>query len=85
MNNKIKEIRKIIWENINDEDGQVIECDEFEDIYGLIKYIKNKFNCDIKINHCGGFDSPGYDVDCYAWAGIIDGELYFDSVEQERY
>lgn len=85
MSKKIQEIKEFIWGWINDEDGQVIEHDEFDDIYELIKYTNKKFNCDIDVNKIGGFSSPGYDVDCYAWAGIIDGELYFDGVEQESY
>jgi len=85
MNNKIKEIVNFIWSYIDDEYGNIIEHDEFYDLEGLINYTNKKFNCKIKLIHVGGFESPGYDVDCYAWAGIIDGELYFDSLEQESY
>ena len=84
MNAKLNEIKEFIWENI-DEDGQVIVNDEFEDIYELIKYVNGTFECDIEVKHCGGFDSPGYDVDGYAWAGIIEGKLYFDTLEQKSY
>lgn len=85
MNKRIQEVREFIWDWIDEERGGIIEHDEFDDLCGLIRYTNTKFNCDIELKHCGGFDSPGYDVDCYAWAGIIDGELYFDSLEQESY
>lgn len=82
---KRNKIKMFIWKNIDRENGQVIENENFDDIYELIEYVNNLFNCNIECKHCGGFDSPGYDVDCYAWAGIIDGELYFDTLEQESY
>jgi len=85
MNDKIKEIRGFIWSYIDNEIGEIIEHDKFDDLYGLIRYVNEYYNCEIKLRHVGGFDSPGYDIDCYAWAGVIDGELYFDSLEQESY
>lgn len=84
MNNKIREIKEYIEEHI-DEEGQIEETENFDDIKGLIDYVNKKADCKIKLKKCGGFDSPGYEIKCYAWAGIIDGELYFDSVEQECY
>lgn len=80
---KIKEIKEFIWNNIN-RDGNVT-MDGIDDIFELIHITNNNFNCKLEVLHTGGFESPGYDVDCYAWAGIIDGELYFDSIEQESY
>lgn len=81
---KRNQIKMYIWEHI-DENGQVIENENFDDIYELISHINILFNCNIECKRCGGFNSPGYDVDCYAWAGIIDGELYFDTLERELY
>lgn len=81
VNEKISEIRTFIWDRIDD-DGQVIN---FDDIYELISHVNILFNCNIACKRCGGFNSPGYDVNCYAWAGIIDGELYFDTLEEELY
>jgi len=84
MNTKISEIKEFIWNNI-DEEGQIHCTCEFADIYELIEHVNNTFKCDLEVKHCGGFDSPGYDVDCYAWAGIIEGKLYFDVLEECRY
>ena len=74
----------------SDEDGYYAVSNEDDDIYfegieGLLKLTELKFGIDIEFSNVGGFDSPGYDVDCYAWASIIDGELYFDDVQHERY
>lgn len=85
MNKKIKEIDEFINGQINEEDGSVIETDDFDGIYGLINFTNKKFDCKLEFIKVGGFDSPGYDVKCYAWAGIIDGELYLDSLQMERY
>lgn len=65
--------------NINNEDEYV------EGIEGLLKLAELKFGINIEFDNVGGFDSPGYDVDCYAWASVVDGELYFDTVQHERY
>mgnify|MGYP000422536869 FL=1 len=40
------------------------------------------FDVELDFKYIGGFDSPGCDINCYAWAGIIDGELYFDGFEE---
>lgn len=85
MIDKIREIRKFIRSNINRENGMVIGTDDFVDIYDLISFVNKKFNCSIEITRVGGFESPVYDLDCYAWAGIIEGTLYFDTLEIEYY
>lgn len=82
---KKQELQDFIWDNIDQENGSVIESEGIEDIYGLMKAASKKFNVALKITRVGGFDSPGYTVNCYAWSGIVDGELYLDSVEQEYY
>jgi hypothetical protein len=84
MSTKIEAIKDFIEQNI-DEDGNVIATDDFDEIENMIAYINEKFKCDIKVKYVGGFESTGYDVNCYAWAAIIDGELYFDSLQHESY
>lgn len=84
MLDKKRDIRNFIWEQI-DEDGRIIETEDFEDIYDLISFVNSKFDCSIEVIKVGGFNSPGYDIYCYAWAGIIDGVLYFDSLQAEYY
>lgn len=86
MNSKITEIQSEIFSFINEEDGQIIKNEyECNDIYDVISHISKKYHVEIKVNYVGGFDSPGYDVRCYAWAAIVDGELYFDDLMQEYY
>lgn len=85
MSDKIKEIKETIWDFM-DGNGDIEENEEeITDIYELIEYINEKFNCNIELKKVGSFDSPGYDLTCYAWAGIIDNELYFDTLAKERY
>lgn len=86
MNKKIEKIHDEISSFINEENGNIIEnMYEYDSIEEVIRHVSKKYNVEIKLRYIGGFDSPGYDVDCYAWASIIDGDLYFDSLQQERY
>ena len=55
------------------------------DVTKVIKMANEKFGVNIEVENVGGFDSPGYGMTCYAWAGIIDGELYFDCLKEECY
>ena len=82
---KIEAIKDFINNNLDEETGQVIKSDDYDSIYSLISYVNKKFDCNLEIQHAGGFESPGYDVDCYAWAGVINGKLYFDTLEIKRY
>lgn len=93
MNKTIENIKKDI-ERFFDENGQiksvtVNDCRNYsgivEDIHSIIKYISLKYDCEIECEYIGGFDNPGYGVECYAWAGIVEGELYFDYAEIENY
>lgn len=48
--------------------------------------VESKFNTQCDYTHCGGFDSPGYDIDCYAIAFIDEnGKLDIMSFKKERY
>lgn len=60
-----------IWDYITER----IDLDE-DNGYMVSEEVKEKFNTQCVYSHCGGFDSPGYDIDCYAIAFINeDGEL----------
>lgn len=86
INKKIKNIKEEIFSFVYEDDGSIFENDlELYSIADVVGYVANKYGVNIEIECIGGFDSPGYDVCCYAWAGIIDGELYFDGLQQERY
>lgn len=49
----------------NEEDDQ----EEYE-FYEEIKKVMNEFNVTWEFTNCGGFDSPGYSIDCYCLAYI---------------
>lgn len=67
---------------IDEDTGMILENDEnIEEISQVIEYVNEKYNVNIECMHVGGFDSPGLNVKCYSWAGIIDGELLFDGLE----
>lgn len=52
----------------------------------IAEEVRNKFNVQCNTCECGGFDSPGYDIDCYAMAWINkDGSLEMLDFQEERY
>ena len=81
--NKLEQVKSDIESFLNREDAYVYESNEIETMYDIIDYVNKKFKINLDIRCTGGFDSPGFSVNCYAWAGIIDGQLYFDSFEEE--
>lgn len=89
MQSRIEEIKEFIMDNIDKDDNVIpFDCEgyyEVDDIDTLTDVVNEKFNTDISCNYIGGFGSPGYDVDCYALVGIVDGELFFFGIEEKRY
>ena len=85
----IEEVREFIWSFINEDNGQIKEeIQNKMDIYDIRKVIEitnEKFGINIEVEGIGNFDSPGYAMTCYAWAGIIEDELYFDCLTEECY
>lgn len=56
------------------------------DGYKIAEEIKAKFNTQCLYANCGGFDSPGYDIDCFAIAFINeDGVLELVDYSIESY
>lgn len=48
--------------------------------------VKATFGIQCDYAYCGGFDSPGYDIDCYAIAFVTtDGELGLYDYQYETY
>jgi len=63
-------------------DKSIYECG----LRAILHLAELEFNVQFEYDDVGGFDSPGYDIECYAWACITkDGELYFDSTIKECY
>lgn len=84
VSNKLKQVKDDIEHFLNREDAYIHKIEnEIETIYDIIDYVNEKFKVNLDVHYVGGFDSTGFRVSCYAWAGIIDGQLYFDSFEEE--
>lgn len=82
--NKIERIKTEISYYLDDETGyiRIDEENGIETVDDVIIHVEKMFDVELDFKHIGGFDSPGCDINCYAWAGIIDGELYFDGFEE---
>ncbi|MEI2280731.1 hypothetical protein [Paenibacillus polysaccharolyticus] len=51
-----------------------------------VETVKQDFDIPCMYEYCGGFDSPGYAIDCYAIAYVTkDGELGICTYEHETY
>lgn len=72
------------------------DCGEDEDLYkddefinsgldAIATLVKAKYDIDLHVSCVGGFESPGYDIDCYAWAAVVDGDLLFGDTYRESY
>jgi hypothetical protein len=76
----VKELILSFW---NNEQESFTKSDE-----EINQEIKSAFGYDAQFQSSwvGGFDSPGYDIDCYAYAYLDDdGKLVLDSWTVERY
>lgn len=55
-------------------------------LHQLCEDVRNKFNTKCTHEYVGGFESTGYDIDCYAIAFIDkNGEIGIASYEKESY
>lgn len=77
MNNKIKEIKSFIC-GCMDGEGRI------EDIKGVISYVNTEFNTNIILKEVGWIEDDDFYIRTYAWAGIIDDELYFDTLWEDN-
>jgi len=52
----------------------------------IAEEVRIKFNIQCDTCHCGGFDSPGYEINCYAIAWINEyGKLEIQDFQEESY
>ena len=57
-----------------------------EQIRKIVKEVRANFSAQCKYFYAGGFDSPGYDIDCYVIAYIdTDGTLGGEDIQIETY
>lgn len=82
--NKIERIKTEFSYYLDDETGyiRIDEENGIETVEDVIIHVEKMFDVELDFKYIGGFDSPGCEINCYAWAGIIDGELYFDGFEE---
>jgi hypothetical protein len=59
--------------------------DPSEELHTITRKVKKEFNTDCVLKYIGGFDSPGYDINCYAFAYVEDGELKIHGYNHEFY
>jgi hypothetical protein len=80
------EIKDYIDSRIEEMSGDQ-ECPPVgEYIETIAEEVRSKFGVQCDICECGGFDSPGYDITCYAMAWINkDGSLEMQDFQQESY
>lgn len=75
-------IRNYILEKIN----EVGEFEEYKEIDEIVESVREKFNVQCECYSAGGFESPGYDIDCFIIAFIDEnGKLQGIDVQIERY
>ncbi len=77
---KISEFIDADIERIEEAGGYV--PDEISDIADAVRA---EFNTECVVEYIGGFTSPGYDLDCYAFAYFEDGGLKIHAYEHETY
>lgn len=71
---------------INEAIDRYEDDNEKADLDAICHEVREKFGVKCDYTYTGGFDSPGYDIDCYAIAFIgLDGELYLMDYSYERY
>lgn len=61
----------------------VTDIEQEEDIMQIVQSVHNNFDTDCKYFYAGGFDSPGYDIDCYVIAYLEEGIIKGVAVQVE--
>lgn len=79
--NKIDEYIEAELNQLEAEEEYIPDC-----LGELAEKVAEKFDTSCIYEHVGGFDSTGYDLDCYAFAYIDeDGKLGIFPYEHESY
>lgn len=82
----VNEPQQTIAEYILAQVDALDKIEEEEQISAIAEAVTKKFQVQCDYFHAGGFDSPGYDVECYVIAFLDEqGKLQGQSVEIERY
>lgn len=59
--------------------------DPAEELSSIADKVSSEFSTQCVLEYIGGFDSPGYDIYCYAFAYVEDGELKIHGYNHEIY
>lgn len=77
----VEEIKSFIINKFDE-----MEPEEGGELQEIVDAVKEKFKTECKYFHAGGFDSPGYDIDCYVIAFLDEsGKIQGVSVDIESY
>lgn len=75
-----------ITEYLEDQLSEFREISEEEEISFIVKRVNNSFKeAQCKYFYAGGFDSPGYDIECYIIAYLEEGIIKGRDIQIERY
>lgn len=58
---------------------------EYEFDTELYNLLKNEKNIQYELVYVGGFESPGYEIDCCCLAIVVEGKLYTYSINFENF
>lgn len=78
MSNRMQEVKAYIWTKI----GNIkVEDNCWGKLEQVLKDTNETFNCNIQLRPVSDEETECWYSAGFAWAGIIDGELYLDSVQ----
>ena len=58
---------------------------EYEFDTELYNFLKNEKNIQYELVYIGSFESPGYDIEYYCLAIVVEGKLYTYSINFENF
>lgn len=72
-------------------DAEIKRIEEQEDesvtefLHEVVGKVKAEFNTDCVYECIGGFDNPGYELTCYAFAYVEEGSVVIHGYNHEEY
>lgn len=83
---KIKEIDTEIFKSIEELARNKKDLISFDDMKELISKANKEFNCNIEVRDMVAYDhiKKKERYVSYAWAGLVDGELYFNNMCERK-